>query len=121
MPHPAAGLRRRAPPILLLLALGVPACWGLRTDGLADGGPPVTTPDARPGDAGVSSPSLPVAGARSAAVWTCSGGGAVSKEGVRLGVTLGAVSGAGSVSAPGGARVTLGHFPDTATEEETIR
>jgi hypothetical protein len=121
MPDLTAGLRRRVPSVLLVLALGIPACWGLRTEGLGDGGAPVTTTDARPRDASVGSVPLPGAGARSVAVWTCSGGGSERAEGRQLGVTLGGVSSTTTVTAPGGSRVTLGHFPDTAAEEETVR
>jgi hypothetical protein len=121
MPHLAAGLRGRLPPALLLLVLGAPACWGLRTDGLADGGQPVTSVDARPRDGSVAGVPLPGAGVKSVAIWTCSGGASASVAGAQLGVRLGALSGAGAVSAPSGARMTLDHFADTVADKETIR
>jgi hypothetical protein len=107
----------------LALALAAVSCGGVRTDGFGHGGvspaPADARPaDTRPGDAGTSSAPLPGAGGKSAAVWTCSGGGNVGFEGApQVGLSIGGISGAAAVSAPGGSRITLGHFADTVEAE----
>lgn len=124
MRHVAARRRalvvgRNLPAWALALALlaGAPSCGGVRIDGLGDGGSlPAPAVDARPADAATSSAPLPGAAGKSAAVWTCSGGGATGFEGAQVGVSIGGLSGAGAVSTPGGSRITLGHFADTVAE-----
>jgi hypothetical protein len=88
---------------LIALAVGALSCSGVNIDGLG----------ARGADGGPDAP-LPRTDGRSLAVWSCSGGGTASNEGSQVvGVTIGGLSGAGAVSAPGGSTVKLGHFVDT--------
>jgi hypothetical protein len=104
-------------PLALALVAGALSCGGVRTEGLGDGGPlPGPAADARPPDASTSSTPLPGAAGKTVAVWTCSGGGATGFEGAQLGLSIGGLSGTAAVSAPGGARITLGHFADTVAE-----
>ena len=100
--------------MLCALALAVVGCGSVRTEGLADGGP-LAHADARTpaGEAGTSSTPLPGSAGKTTAAWTCSGGGSISSETGYLGVSIGSPASVGSVTAPGGARVTLGHFADT--------
>ncbi len=102
----------------LVLALALGSCGSVRTDGLVDGssGGMVRTDARAPApaaDAGTMSYPLPGSGAKSLAVWTCSGGASVSSEKTQVGVSVGGVSGVGTVASSGGAQVTLGHFNDT--------
>ena len=55
---------------------------------------------------------VPRAGDRSAALWTCGGGGVATAAGGQVGVVLGTTSGQAPVRA-GAGQLTPGHFVDT--------
>jgi hypothetical protein len=99
-------------------ALAIASCGSVRTDGLVDGSvaqPDTRAPerDAAVGDASTSSYPLPGSAGKSVAVWTCAGGASASSANAQVGMSLGGAGAAGTVSAPSGSKVTLGHFADT--------
>jgi hypothetical protein len=117
MRHVAAELRSLSGRALaraagLALLLGASSCGAVSTAGLSDAGAPGPSPDG--GTSGVP----PGSSGKVVAVWTCSGGGQAALEGSQLSVSVGQVSGATSLTAPGGARLTLGHFADTTAPDE---
>jgi hypothetical protein len=105
-------------PALLALALTAPAlttiACGFESRGLRDldGGVRDARPDLPP-IISTGTVTLPRAGARSMAVWTSAGGGAVTTAKGAVGVTITCPATTSSVAAPGGATVTIGHFADT--------
>jgi hypothetical protein len=100
---------------VLALGCGVKQQGLANVDRTADGG----ARDARDGagsDLGppeTGSPPLPGGDAGTTPFWTCGGGGAARTASAQLGVTVGGVAPVNAVTAPSGARITLGHFVHT--------